>query len=150
MAARNPHRCSCAKDELDDAIRQLPLSLVAGLQVAIKNVAFVANGGVNEDIDVELSRGSESSCAKVPVGSAAVYVPGGRAPYASTVVMGIVTARAAGVLDVSVCAPAGPRRPDRSRDPRHLPPLRRRTGVSDGRSAGDRRARLRDGNRCAG
>src|SRR5262249_32949160 len=36
-----------------------------------------------------------------------VYVPGGRAPYPSTVVMGVVTARAAGVLDVAVCAPPG-------------------------------------------
>jgi histidinol dehydrogenase len=44
----------------------------------------------------------------VPVGSAAVYVPGGRAPYPSTVAMGVVTARAAGVVDVAVCAPPGP------------------------------------------
>jgi histidinol dehydrogenase len=36
-----------------------------------------------------------------------VYVPGGRAPYPSTVVMGVVTARAAGVLDVAVCSPPG-------------------------------------------
>jgi histidinol dehydrogenase len=42
---------------------------------------------------------------EVPVRSAAVYVPGGRAPYPSTVVMGVVTARAAGVLDVAVCTP---------------------------------------------
>ena len=39
--------------------------------------------------------------------AAAVYVPGGRAPYPSTVVMGVVTARAAGVLDVAVCSPPG-------------------------------------------
>ncbi|HMD52769.1 MAG TPA: histidinol dehydrogenase, partial [Solirubrobacteraceae bacterium] len=38
---------------------------------------------------------------------AAVYVPGGRAPYPSTVVMGVVTARSAGVVDVAVCAPPG-------------------------------------------
>ncbi len=44
---------------------------------------------------------------EVPVGSAAVYVPGGRAPYPSTVVMGVVTARSAGVVDVAVCAPPG-------------------------------------------
>jgi histidinol dehydrogenase len=35
----------------------------------------------------------------------AVYVPGGRAPYPSTVVMGAVTARAAGVEEIVVCAP---------------------------------------------
>jgi histidinol dehydrogenase len=42
---------------------------------------------------------------EIPVRSAAVYVPGGRAPYMSTVAMGVVTARAAGVLDVAVCSP---------------------------------------------
>ena len=38
---------------------------------------------------------------------AAVYVPGGRAPYPSTVVMGAVTARVAGVAQIAVCAPPG-------------------------------------------
>jgi histidinol dehydrogenase len=107
-AGEEPARLLVRQDELDDAIRQLPLELVAGLQVAIKNVAFVANAGVSEDIGVELSQGQRIVLREVPVASAAVYVPGGRAPYASTVVMGVVTARAAGVLDVSVCAPPGP------------------------------------------
>jgi histidinol dehydrogenase len=96
------------EEELDDAIRQLPLELVAGLQVAIKNVAFVSQSGVSEDVGVELSQGQRIVLREVPVSSAAVYVPGGRAPYASTVVMGVVTARAAGVLDVCVSAPPGP------------------------------------------
>jgi histidinol dehydrogenase len=43
----------------------------------------------------------------VPVGRAAVYVPGGRAPYPSTVIMGVVTARVAEVEEVAVCAPPG-------------------------------------------
>jgi histidinol dehydrogenase len=34
-----------------------------------------------------------------------VYVPGGRAPYPSTVVMGVVPALVAGVAEVVVCAP---------------------------------------------
>jgi len=34
---------------------------------------------------------------------AAVYAPGGQAPYPSTVVMGVATARAAGVDEVAVC-----------------------------------------------
>jgi histidinol dehydrogenase len=96
------------EEELDDAIRQLPLELVAGLQVAIKNVAIVAQSGVSEDVGVDLAQGQRVVLREVPVSSAAVYVPGGRAPYASTVVMGIVTARAAGVLDVCVAAPPGP------------------------------------------
>jgi histidinol dehydrogenase len=42
---------------------------------------------------------------EVAVARAAVYVPGGRAPYPSTVVMGAVTARSAGVADVVVATP---------------------------------------------
>ena len=44
----------------------------------------------------------------MPVARAAVYAPGGRAPYPSSVVMGAVTARAAGVDEVVVAAPAHP------------------------------------------
>ena len=91
--------------ELEDAIKRLPLELIAGLQVAIANVALVADVGVAQDRAVELPQGQRVILREVPVGSAAVYVPGGRAPYPSTVVMGVVTARSAGVLDVAVCAP---------------------------------------------
>jgi histidinol dehydrogenase len=91
--------------ELDEALTQLPLEVVSGLQVAIANVAEVANAGVREDVSVQLPQGQAVRLREVPVGSAAVYVPGGRAPYPSTVVMGVVTARAAGVLDVAVCSP---------------------------------------------
>ncbi len=94
-------------DELDEALKQLDLELVAGLQVAIANVAVVAQAGVSEDVAVELPQGQRIVLRELPVGVAAVYVPGGRAPYPSTVVMGVVTARAAGVIDVAVCAPPG-------------------------------------------
>ncbi len=94
-------------EELDAAITQLPLPLVAGLQVAIANVALVAEAGVHSDGAVTLPQGHQVAIREVPVSSAAVYVPSGRAPYPSTVVMGVVCARSAGVLDVSVCAPPG-------------------------------------------
>jgi histidinol dehydrogenase len=42
---------------------------------------------------------------------AAIYVPGGRAPYPSSVVMGLVTARVAGVEQVAVCSPPSPAGP---------------------------------------
>jgi histidinol dehydrogenase len=95
-------------EELDEAIKQLPLELIAGLQVAIVNVALVADAGVGTDTAVDLPQGQRIVLREVPVGSAAVYVPGGRAAYPSTVVMGVVTARSAGVVDVAVCAPPGP------------------------------------------
>jgi histidinol dehydrogenase len=96
-----------APEKLDAAIKELPLDLVAGLQVAITNVAAVAQAGVDEGRTVTLPQGQSVTLREVPVGTAAVYVPGGRAPYPSTVVMGVVTARAAGVLEVVVCSPPG-------------------------------------------
>jgi histidinol dehydrogenase len=103
-----PRALRVTAEELDEAITSLPLELVAGLQVAIANVALVAEAGVAHDRLVELPQGHSVLLREVPVGSAAVYVPGGRAPYPSTVVMGVVTSRAAGVVDVAVCSPPGP------------------------------------------
>ena len=102
-----PRALTVGGAELDEALKRLPLEVVAGLQVAIANVARVAQAATKEDASVELPQGQHVRVREVPVGSAAVYVPGGRAPYPSTVVMGVVTARAAGVLDVAVCSPPG-------------------------------------------
>jgi histidinol dehydrogenase len=107
-AGNQPRPLRVPADELDEAIKHLPLELIAGLQVAITNVALVADAGVGRDATVQLPQGQRIVLREVPVGSAAVYVPGGRAAYPSTVVMGVVTARAAGVVDVAVCAPPGP------------------------------------------
>jgi histidinol dehydrogenase len=96
-----------APQELDEAIKELALDVVAGLQVTIANVAQVADAAVGEGRTVALAQGQQIALREIPVASAAVYVPGGRAPYPSTVAMGVVTARAAGVLDVAVCAPPG-------------------------------------------
>ena len=106
-AGAEPRPLLVDAQELDEAIKRLPLELIAGLQVAIANVALVADAGVHGDAAVDLPQGQRIVLREVPVRSAAVYVPGGRAPYASTVVMGVVTARSAGVVEVAVCSPPG-------------------------------------------
>ncbi len=104
-----PRELCVSAAELDQALEQMPLEVVAGLQVAIANVARVADAQVGAElIPVELAQGHIVTMRELPVGAAAVYAPGGRAAYPSTVVMGVVTARAAGVLDVAVCTPPGP------------------------------------------
>ena len=107
-AGSEPRPLLVSAQELDEAITHLSRELIAGLQVSIVNVARVAEAGVGRDAAVDLVQGQRVTLREVPVGSAAVYVPGGRAPYPSTVVMGVVTARSAGVLEVVVCAPPGP------------------------------------------
>jgi histidinol dehydrogenase len=77
----------------------------AGLEVAIENVRAVAAAGLGGERAVILPEGQSVTLRELPVRRAAVYVPGGRAPYPSTVVMGVITARVAGVEEVVVCAP---------------------------------------------
>jgi histidinol dehydrogenase len=88
-----------AEARLDDAVRD-------GLRQAIANVTRVAEAGLAGEHTVSFE-GHEVTLREVPVDRAAVYVPGGRAPYPSTVVMGVVTARVAGVREIAVCAPPG-------------------------------------------
>ncbi|MCW2985077.1 MAG: hisD [Conexibacter sp.] len=93
--------------ELDEALTQLDPDVRAGLEVAIANVRAVAEAGLADDTAVTLPEGQTVTIREVPVRRAAIYTPGGRNPYPSTVVMGVVTARAAGVDEVVVCAPGG-------------------------------------------
>src|SRR5579875_821159 len=101
-------RLIVATDELDEAIGALAPDVYAALERAISNVAQVAAAATADDVAIRLAEGQRIAVRELPVASAGVYVPAGRSPYASTVVMGTVTARAAGVLDVAVCTPPGP------------------------------------------
>jgi histidinol dehydrogenase len=96
-----PGRLATALDALDPAVR-------AGLEIAIANVEAVAAAGLDAESLAVLPQGQSVRLREVPVARAAVYAPGGRAPYPSSVVMGAVTARAAGVDEVVVAAPPHP------------------------------------------
>lgn len=94
-----------AASELDGALAALPRDVRAGLEVAIENVGAVARAGLGTATTVTLPQGHTVTLREIPVRRAAIYAPGGRNPYPSTVVMGAVTARAAQVDEVVVCAP---------------------------------------------
>ncbi len=90
-----------ALDALDPAVR-------AGLETAIANVRAVAEAGLDRESEATLPEGQTVRLREVPVRRAAVYAPGGEHPYPSSVVMGAVTARAAGVEEVVLAAPGHP------------------------------------------
>lgn len=101
-----PASLEVPSDELDAAAERLDPAVRAGLERAIDNVGAVARAGLRDDRAVDFG-GHRVVLREAPVARAGIYVPGGRAPYPSTVVMGVVTARVAGVLEVAVCAPPG-------------------------------------------
>jgi histidinol dehydrogenase len=105
-AGAEPAALRVALGELEAAASDLHPDVRAGLEQASHNVRRVAEAGLRPDATVQFDR-HEVTVRSSPVASAGVYVPGGRAPYPSTVVMGVVTALVAGVARVSVCAPPG-------------------------------------------
>jgi histidinol dehydrogenase len=96
-----PAELAVARDTLAADVR-------AGLEVAIANVRAVAEAGRDADAEVALPQGQTVRLRDVPVRRTGVYAPGGRHPYPSSVVMGAVTARAAGVDEVYVAASPNP------------------------------------------
>jgi histidinol dehydrogenase len=94
--------------EVEGALGVLEPAVLAGLKMAAQNVRTVAEAQLREAVAVELPEGQRVEVAEIPVGRVGIYVPGGRAPYPSTVVMCAITARVAGVEQIAVCAPPGP------------------------------------------
>jgi len=93
--------------ELDQARAGLDPDVIAGIELANENVGRVARAALHEPTTVDFGT-HQVTVREVPVSRAAVYVPGGRAPYPSTVVMGVATARAAGVGQIALASPPGP------------------------------------------
>jgi histidinol dehydrogenase len=107
-AELGPEQLRVEPGELEASVGVLEPAVLSGLRTAIGNVRAVAAAQIREPLGVDLEQGHRVEVVEVPVRRAALYVPAGRAPYPSTVVMGAVTARAAGVDEVVVCAPPGP------------------------------------------
>jgi histidinol dehydrogenase len=96
-----------APAQIEAALELVEPAVLDALRTAIANVRALVQAQLREPATAELDQGQRIEVAELPVRRAAIYVPGGRAPYPSTVVMGAVTARAAGVDEVVVCTPPG-------------------------------------------
>jgi histidinol dehydrogenase len=103
----DPRPLVVSGDELEAAAAALDPAVRHALERAIENLEAVMVGWRERERSVDLGA-SRVRLRQAPVARAAVYVPGGRAPYPSTVVMGVTPARSAGVEHIVVCSP--PRR----------------------------------------
>ncbi len=91
---------AAALTDLDPAVREL-LDRVAG---RIREFA-VAQRGTIAELDTAVT-GGRAGHQIIPVSRAGCYAPAGRFPLPSSLLMGVVTARAAGVSEVWVATPA--------------------------------------------
>ncbi len=89
------------------ALHEIPGALRDALEVAADNIAGYHRSQLEHDRTYERDGVTVTEMVR-PVGRAGLYVPGGLAPLASSVLMTAVPARVAGVGELAVCSPPGP------------------------------------------
>ncbi|MGI8633645.1 MAG: histidinol dehydrogenase [Solirubrobacterales bacterium] len=99
-------RIAVPRSEPGRALSALDPSVAEALELAAANIRAVAEAQIaTEPTTVELPQGHGVTVREVAVGRAAVYAPGGRAAYPSSVLMAAIPALAAGVGQVAVTSP---------------------------------------------
>jgi histidinol dehydrogenase len=103
---RRDGRLLLGRDELASAVRAITPAQRAALETAVANVRRFAEPQRPGSTRTTIVPGVELERRWQPVARAGAYVPGGSAPYPSSLVMTVVPARVAGVDAVVVASPA--------------------------------------------
>ena len=93
------------RDVWRDALRSLDPSLRAAMERAAANIRAVHAAAVPQRVEIAPEPGVIIGRRPDPLHRVGVYAPGGRAAYPSSVLMGVIPARVAGVAEVMICAP---------------------------------------------
>lgn len=96
------------RDRWDAALAAIDSGLRDALARAARNLAVFHRAQVPDDLQMEVEPGVRLWRRAVPLPRVGVYAPGGSAAYPSSVLMGVVPARAVGVGEVVVCSPPDP------------------------------------------
>jgi histidinol dehydrogenase len=88
-----------------DAVARLDPTVRDAILVAAAQVRGLAQVARPADVVAHLEFGQHITVRQIPVASAGLYVPGGRAAYPSTVVMAVVPAQVAGVERIAIVTP---------------------------------------------
>lgn len=95
-------------DAIARATAAIDPDLRAAIEAAADQVREVASALVPSGAELVLDHGQRIDVRAIPVASAGCYVPGGRAPYPSSLVMSAVPAAVAGVERIIAASPPGP------------------------------------------
>ncbi len=92
--------------EIEEAYREIDKELLNSLRLAIQNILAYHSRNVMQDDVRSDGEGRTTGYVVRAVERAGIYVPGGTAPLFSSVCMGILPAKAAGVEHICVATPA--------------------------------------------
>ena len=91
--------------ELEDAYASMEEEVKASLRAAIKSIKDFHKKQLAASWTTKTDKGSVIGSLVTPIEKVAVYVPGGKAAYPSSVIMNVVPALIAGVEDISIFTP---------------------------------------------
>jgi histidinol dehydrogenase len=95
------------REEIEAGRRNTPIDLYGAFMEAKRNIEEFHRLQVREGVRAEREDGTVLGVMHQPIESAAVYVPGGKASYPSSVLMGVVPAQIAGVENITLVTPPG-------------------------------------------
>lgn len=93
------------REEIRAAYKQVPRGFVAALRVAARNIRAVAKRQLPRAWSTSTTAGVKVSQMVRPLERVACYVPGGRFPLPSTVLMSVIPAQVAGVKEIVITSP---------------------------------------------
>lgn len=100
-------RLDVPRAEWNKALAALDPAVRAAMERAARNVEAAHRAFLPVASEVETEPGITIGRRPDPLGRVGVYAPGGRAAYPSSVLMGAIPARVAGVGEVILCSPPG-------------------------------------------
>lgn len=95
-----------SEEALDHALDNLAPELRSAIEESIDRVRKVSQASLPAAVRIEFEHNSTVSTRYQPVDSTAVYAPGGKAVYPSSVIMNVVPAQVAGVKRIVLFSPA--------------------------------------------
>ena len=94
-------------EEIEAACRAVPEATREAVRVAAENITAFHAAQRSRPVEVETCPGVRCMQRAVPIRRVGLYIPGGRAPLFSTVLMLALPARIAGCAEVVLCTPEG-------------------------------------------
>ncbi|HEY3133740.1 MAG TPA: histidinol dehydrogenase, partial [Gemmatimonadaceae bacterium] len=93
------------REECEAALADLPAGVRRAMLRAAANIEAVHRASMPAEVDLSPEAGVRIVRRPDPLRRVGVYAPGGRAAYPSSVLMGAIPARVAGVGEVVLCSP---------------------------------------------
>ena len=111
VEGRDPRTFEIPADVRAAAAALIPAALKEALAAAKANIETFHRAQLPPEVDIETMPGVRCVQRAVPIRRVGLYIPGGKAPLFSTVLMLAVPARVAGCGEVILCTPARPPAP---------------------------------------